>query len=73
MSKITQLATLTAALITLTACQTLHNNEDNRYAICKEMKSRMMFSGDTANQNQAFEERSEQAKLSESYHDEGCV
>jgi hypothetical protein len=72
MSKIVHLATITTLLL-LTACQTMHNSEDNRYAVCKEMKNRMMFSGESANQNVAFEERSEQAKLSESYHDEGCV
>ncbi|MES2218126.1 MAG: hypothetical protein V4501_06925 [Pseudomonadota bacterium] len=72
MSKIAYTAALSIVLL-LTACQTMHNQDDNRYAVCKEIKNRMMFSGNTANQNLAFQERSEQAKLSESYHDEGCV
>jgi hypothetical protein len=72
MSKIAYTAALSIVLL-LTACQTMHNQEDDRHAVCKEMKSQMMFSGNTANQNIAFQERSEQAKLAESYHDEGCV
>jgi cytochrome c556 len=72
MPKIACIAALSSLLL-LTACQTMQNQEDNRKAMCKEMKSQMTFSGDNANQNLAFQERSEQAKLSESYHDEGCV
>jgi hypothetical protein len=70
MSKIAHITALSIVLF-LTACQTDHNQSDNRY--CKEIKNQMTFSGNTANQNLAFQERSEQAKLSESYHDEGCV
>jgi hypothetical protein len=59
--------------LSLSACQTLHNSDDNRKGMCNEIKSRMIFSGNTANQNKAFQERNDQAKLSESYHDEGCL
>lgn len=72
MSKIVY-TTVFSTVLLLTACQTLHNQDDNRYAVCKEIKNRMMFSGNTANQNLAFQERQEQAKLSQSYHDEGCL
>jgi hypothetical protein len=72
MSKITYIAALSIVLL-LTACQNMQNQGEDRSALCKEMKSQMTFSGNTANQNLAFQERSEQAKLSESYHDEGCV
>jgi hypothetical protein len=59
--------------LVLNACNTMHNDDDNRRAVCQEIKSRMIFNGNDANQNIAFQERSEQAKLSQSYHDEGCL
>ena len=67
---ITGLISLT---LLLSACQLFQNTEDNHKARCKEMKNQMTFSGETANQSLAFQERSEQDKLSQSYHDEGCT
>ncbi len=56
----------------MTACQNF-NTSGSHSPLCKEMRSQMMFSGNTANQNLAFQQRVDQAKLSESYHDEGCI
>jgi hypothetical protein len=57
----------------LNACQTLHNQDDEQSAMCKEIKSQMLFSrNNTAHQNIAFQQQQDQAKLAQSYHDEGC-
>ena len=58
--------------MSLSACQLLQNKEDNRYARCQEMKSRMILNGSPLNQTQAFEERADQDKLNQSFHDDDC-
>jgi hypothetical protein len=59
--------------VCLNACQTLHNQQDNHYAMCKEIKNQMLFSrNDPAHQNIAFQQQQDQAKLAESYQTEGC-
>jgi lipid-binding SYLF domain-containing protein len=59
--------------LSLSACQLMQNNEDNRAARCKEMKSRMILSGSPMNPSTAFEEREDQAKLNQSFHDDDCT
>jgi hypothetical protein len=73
MKKSLYITGLIAFTLLLNACQIFQNPEDNHKAICKEMKNQMTFSGETANRSLAFQERSEQDKLSQSYHDEGCT
>jgi hypothetical protein len=65
---------LTVSLISLlTGCQYFQNNkETNQVARCKEMRSQMMFNGTTTNPSQAFQQRSDQDLLNESYHAEDC-
>jgi hypothetical protein len=73
MQKALYLTGLISLTLLLNACQLFQNSADNQKARCKEMKNQMMFSGQSANQNIAFTERSEQDKLAQSYHDEGCT
>jgi hypothetical protein len=72
MKKTLSITGLICFSLLLSACQLFQNPEDNHKAICKEMKNQMTFSGETANRSLAFQERAEQSKLSQSYHDEGC-
>lgn len=58
--------------LSLSACQLMQNSEDNRAARCKEMKSRMILNGSPLNQSTAFEERADQDKLNQSFHDDDC-
>jgi hypothetical protein len=61
---------LLCCCLLLNACQT---DKDNNHAVCEEIKSRMMFNGNDANQSKAFQERNDQGKLSQNYHDAGCL
>jgi hypothetical protein len=60
--------------LSLTGCQYIQGDKDgNRQARCKEIRSQMTFNGSTSVESNAFQARSEQAKLNESYHDNDCV
>jgi hypothetical protein len=72
MKKLLTFALLASLGLSLSGCQSLQNPENNRIARCKEMKSQMMFNGNTTIQSQAFVERANQDKLNESFHDEDC-
>ena len=59
--------------LVLSGCQLFQSNDNNnRIARCKEIKSRMMFNGTTTNPSQNFEENQDQGLLNKSYHDEDC-
>jgi hypothetical protein len=60
------------ATFALTSCQSMTSGGKHS-AVCKEMEHELMFNGETMNPSQAFTERSEQGKLAQSYHDEGCT
>jgi hypothetical protein len=67
------IATVCLGLV-LSACQMLQNNENNRVARCKEIKSRMMFNGTTpSNQTQTFQDNQDQELLNKDYHEEDCT
>jgi hypothetical protein len=73
MKKSLYITGLISFTLLLSACQLFQNTDGNHKARCQEMKQQMTFSGQTANRSLAFQERSEQDKLSQSYHDEGCT
>lgn len=59
----------------VTSCTYFTTNDDSHHRTCSELKHRMIFNNGAGvmDQNQAFEERSEQGKLNQAYHDENCV
>ena len=67
------LGTMLFFVFFLSSCSLFQTNtEDNRLAVCKELKHRMMFNGATSNQALATQERAEWNKLSQAYKDQGC-
>ncbi len=60
-------------LLCLSSCALFQNNpEENRKAMCKELKQRIIFNGATSNQIVATQERAETATLDQSYREDQC-
>ncbi len=64
---------LACLLMSLAACSWFQNNpEENRKAMCKELKHRIIFNAATPNQIVATQERAETATLHRSYREDDC-
>jgi hypothetical protein len=50
----------------------MQNPEENREAICKELKRQIIVNAATGNQNTATQERVNMDTLERSYREEGC-
>lgn len=72
MNKYISIICIASLSLSLNACQLFQNKEDNHYAYCKEVRNQMMFNGATSHQGEAWKDRSERAKLFETYHTQGC-
>jgi hypothetical protein len=57
----------------LSACSMFQNNtNENRLAVCKELKRRIIFNGATSNDTKAVQQRAELNTLNQDYRDERC-
>lgn len=72
MKKTIFLLGISCAALLLNGCQLFQNSEDNHRAMCKELKSQMIFSGHNASPSIAFQEHADKGKVAQSYHDENC-
>lgn len=72
MQKTIYLTGLSCVVLLLNGCQLFQSPENNHRAMCKELKSQIIFNGHNASPSIAFQERADRGKLAQSYHDEGC-
>jgi cytochrome c556 len=58
----------------LAGCNTIQNNSnnENKQALCKEMKYQMIFSGKNRNPHTAMQQRAGMDNLKKSYREAGC-
>lgn len=56
----------------LASCSFMQNNDGGKYAMCKELKRRMIFNAATADQVVATQERAEMGTLTRAYREHGC-
>ncbi len=70
MLRILMILTLCASI---GACSSMQQNTSNdRAAICKELKRRIIFNGATGNNTEATQQRAELGNLTKDYREQGC-
>jgi len=63
---------LTCLSIMLCSCASINNKASEQRARCKELNSKIIFSGSTADTTTADIQRAEEPRLARSYEVEGC-